>query len=223
MAITVIHKNNLPLFNGKPLLRMASEKRFSEMIFSLLSEREPNKKELKLFEAILNISIDHGPDTPSTIEVIKKAKKGESISKSIASGINQINDVHGGAIEPAMKLFYNQDKNFKKIVAKYLSEGKKIPGFGHRIYSTDPRSEVLFDLSKKEKIENPFIKLAKDIESELFLVKKRPIPINIDGAIATILCSFGWKPDLGKAVFIIARTPGLVGQFLNHAKVAPSK
>jgi len=50
----------------------------------------------------------------------------------------------------------------------------------------------------------------------LEIQKGQKLPLNIDGAIAVALCSFGWDPKLGKAVFIIARTPGLCGQFLNN-------
>ena len=40
----------------------------------------------------------------------------------------------------------------------------------------------------------------------------------IDGAIACLLCTFGWESRLGNAVFVIARVPGLCGHILNHQK-----
>ena len=221
MAKTVTHKNDLPYFGKDALLTIAPKRLFSEMIFELLSGKRPSISQEKLFETILNISIDHGGETPSAIETIKSAKDGKTISESVASGILQINDLHGGAIEPAMELLYraNREKlTAKSIVQEYIKQEKRIPGFGHRIYEVDPRSQLLFKMAKKEKISQTYINIALSIEKELKAAKGKALPVNIDGAIAAILCAFGWDTKLGKAVFIIARTPGLCAQFLNVSK-----
>jgi len=218
MAKTVTHKNELPYFGKDSLLEIAPKRSFAAMIFELLSGKTPKESQLKVFETILNISIDHGPETPSALEVVKTAKEGKLITQSVAAGILQINDYHGGAIEPAMELLYrvkNEKLKVKSLVREYISLDRRIPGFGHRIYKVDPRSQLLFELSQKEKASQEYIKLAKEIEKELSVVKKRELPVNIDGAIAAILCGFGWDSSLGKAVFVIARTPGLIGQYLN--------
>lgn len=221
MVKTVTHKNELPYFGKDSLLEIAPKRSFAEMIFELLSGKKPDLREAKVFETILNISIDHGPETPSALEVIKNAKEGKLITQSVSAGILQINDYHGGAIGPAMELFYKVTSNklqVKSIVREYLSLDRRIPGFGHRIYKVDPRSELLFVLAKKEKISPEYINLAREVEKELSAAKKRELPVNIDGAIAAILCTFGWDPSLGMAVFVIARTPGLIGQYLNARK-----
>jgi citrate synthase len=38
----------------------------------------------------------------------------------------------------------------------------------------------------------------------------RPLPINVDGAIAAVISDMGFDWKLGKAFFIISRVPGLV-------------
>ncbi len=222
MATTVTHKNEIPYFGKDNLLAIAPKRNFSEMVFELLSGKKPDRNQAFLFETILNISIDHGPDTPSALEVIKNAKEGKLITQSVAAGILQINDYHGGAIEGAMELFYKIKKekpDIKMVVREYLSLDKRIPGFGHRIYTTDPRSQLLFKLAKEKKIGSEYIALCGEIVRELKEAKGKDLPVNIDGAIAAILCTFGWSSKLGKAVFVCARTPGLVGQFLNNSKI----
>ncbi len=221
MPKTITHKDNTPYFGEDPLLEIAPNRSFTEMIFELLSGKKPSGKELKLFETILNISIDHGVDTPSAIEVIKSAKEGKTISESVASGIIQVNDTHGGAGEPAMELFYeieSTNKDVAKLVDEYINAEKRLPGFGHRIYEVDPRTELIFKIAEEEGLETKFIDIAKKIQSVLSEKKDRAMPINVDGAIAAVLCTFGWPKELGKAVFIIARTPGLCGQYLNSSK-----
>ncbi len=220
MSKTITHKDNIPYFGSEELLEIAPNRSFAEMIFELLSGNKPEKNQARLFETILNISIDHGEETPSAIDVIKSAKEGKTISESVAAGILQINDTHGGAIEPAMQMFYkirNSKLEIRNFVKEQMEQGNRLPGFGHRIYSVDPRTQILFKLAKEAGISEEFIDIAKEIDSELLKIKGKPIPVNIDGSIAAILCAFGWEPRLGKAVFIIARTPGLCGQFLNHS------
>lgn len=218
MTKTVKHINDEPYFGDEKLLEIAKQKTFSGMIFETLSGNIPTDSQLKIFELILNISIDHGTDTPSAVETIKYANENKTISESVAAGINKIDNVHGGAIEPAMELFYRIEKekiDEKLIVEEYIAQDKRMAGFGHRIYKIDPRTKLIFDFAKSEGVDEKYIKIAENLSSHLTTLKSKPIPTNIDGAIAAILCSFGWKPELGKAVFIVARTPGLCAQYIN--------
>ncbi len=218
MTKTVSHINDLPYFGDDNLLEISQQKSFSSMIFELLSGKKPTDTQNKLFELILNISIDHGTDTPSAVATINSAKAGSSISESVASGITQINDIHGGAIEPAMELLYKIQKenlDIHNFIKDYISDGKRVPGFGHRIYEIDPRTQLIFKVARSLEIQSTYLDMAESIAKELNNIKGKPIPINIDGAIAVILCTFGWKSTLGKAVFISARVPGLCAQYIN--------
>lgn len=220
MSKTVTHKNEEPYFGSDSLLSIAPKRNFASMIYEALAGKKPTPAQAFLFETILNISIDHGPDTPSAIEVIKNAKEGKLITQAVAAGILQINDYHGGAIEPCMELLYRIKKEKldpKIVVREYISLDKRIPGFGHRIYSVDPRSQLLFKLAREKKIPQEYIELAETIVKELKAAKGKDLPVNIDGSIAAILCAFGWEPRFGKAVFLSARVPGLSAQYLNNS------
>lgn len=220
MAKTVTHDENLtPYFGNEELLQVAQTRKFSDIIFELLSERAPSVAESKIFEFMLNISIDHGPETPSALETIKAAKVGKSLSEAVAAGILQINSSHGGAIELAMELLYkikSEKLKVKNLIKEYIEQDRKLPGFGHRIYEIDPRTQIIWQMLEEANLGEEFISIAKELETELSSQKGRKLPCNIDGAIAVALCSFGWEPGLGNTVFIIARTPGLCGQYLNQ-------
>ncbi len=219
MAKLVTHKDNIPFFGEEKLVKVSERKNFSDMVFELLSEREPTTSESKIFNLILNISIDHGPDTPSSKVVIESAKKGEPIGKAIGKGVEEINDTHGGAGEKAMEMFYEIKREGKlpaDFVKNILEKGEKIYGYGHRIYKKDPRAEAILNLLKKENLAGDYIDIARETESELSAQKGINLPINIDGAIAVAFCSFGLEPKLAKAVFVISRTIGLCGHYLNN-------
>ncbi len=38
----------------------------------------------------------------------------------------------------------------------------------------------------------------------------RPLPVNVDGAIAAICADLGFAYELGNAIFLISRLPGLI-------------
>src|SRR5258708_28120048 len=166
------------------------------MIFELLSEQKPTPEQRQLFDLILNLSIDHGSETPSAAKLIEAVNQGKNISESVAVGVTMISDSHGGAIEPAMEVFYrvkHEGLRAKELVANYLAEGKKMAGFGHRIYEVDPRAQLILERLKQANLGTDFIEIAEGIESQLKEQKGKALPINIDGAIACVLCSWGWE------------------------------
>lgn len=232
MARTITHQDNdetkEALFGERAHLEVSKKSTFTQMVFELLTERQPSLAETKLLDLILNLSIDHGPNTPSAIETVKAAKEGKTLSESLAGGILQINQSHGGAGEPLMKILYSiNDKpalpagrrlTINDLVEEYLKAGKRIPGLGHRVYKDkDPRAELLMDQALKLGVGAEFVQAVREIKEELKKQSGKDLPINIDGAIAAVLCGFGLEPKMGIAVFLIARTPGLIGQYLNHS------
>lgn len=219
MTKTITHSqdNTKSFFGDEDHLEAAQKRSFSQMIFELLCGQNPTPEQASLFDLILNLSIDHGPETPSATKVVEAAREGKNISESVASGVTMISDSHGGAIEPCMEFLYRmkeQGQSVSQEVEKSLAEGKKMAGFGHRIYEVDPRAQLILTKLKEAGLAQDFIDIALETEKELREQKGKVLPINIDGAIACVLCSWGWEANLGKAVFIIARTPGLCGQFL---------
>ncbi len=220
MVKTITHQDSGTYFGDEKHLEASQTRSFGEMIFELLCEKMPSEKELALFELILNLSIDHGPDAPSAVATIQAAKEGKTISQALAAGISQINSTHGGAIEPAMEILYsinNEQLTINKLVEEYIKKEKKIPGLGHRVYKDeDPRTKLIFSKLQEADMGEEFINLEQELQQEFEKQSGKHLPINIDGAIAVVLCTFGWPSKLSKAVFIIARTPGLCGQFINH-------
>ncbi|MCR4305772.1 MAG: citryl-CoA lyase [Candidatus Daviesbacteria bacterium] len=220
MSKTITHnESGEAKFGDQDHLQVSQARTFSEMIFELLSEKAPTKEELQLFDLILNLSIDHGPDSPSAAATIEAAKEGKSLGEAVGVGVSQINDQHGGAMEPLMEALYKVQSSklkVKSLVEDYIKEGKRIPGLGHRIYKDkDPRAELLMETALSLKVGEEYIRIVREIRDEFEKQSGKSLVINIDGAIAAVLCGFGWPSKLGKAVFIIARTPGLCSHYLN--------
>ena len=87
---------------------------------------------------------------------------------------------------------------------------KRLAGFGHRLHTADPRAKKLFDLAKQLGLAGTYVLLAQTFESELASVFGKPLPLNVDGAIAALLCELDFDPVLANGFFMIARLPGML-------------
>jgi len=217
-SITEVKPNEIRL-RGYRIVDLMGKAGFSEVIWLALTGELPPKPIARLVDAIFVSSIDHGATPPSALAAHTVASTGAPINASVAAGILSINRWHGGAIEEAMRFFYEgvadmEGQTFDEAASSALDrlrrDGKKVMGFGHRIHSKDPRTAQLFDLARNAGLKGRYINFAMAIEENLAYLKKKPLPLNVDGAIAAILCELSIPPELANAFFIIARVPGLV-------------
>ena len=88
-------------------------------------------------------------------------------------------------------------------------KGDVVPGFGHRDERKVPRTARLFELAREGGVDGPHMQAARAVERS-FAEAKKPLPINVDGAIGAILADLGMNPAVFNGIFMIARTPGLV-------------
>jgi citryl-CoA lyase len=215
-SITQIKKGEIRV-RGYDLTELMEKLTFSQVIFLILKGELPNSKESKMMEAILVSSIDHGATPPSSLAARIVISGGNPLNASVAGGILTIGDSHGGAIEECAKMFQEQVKSgveesllASELVKEYQLKRKRIPGYGHRLHETDPRTVKLFKIAQGLGFSGRHLKLAKEIEKELEKISGRKLPLNVDGAIAAVISDMGFDWRLGKGFFIISRVPGLV-------------
>src|SRR5690606_35482020 len=91
---------------------------FPEMICLMLRGERPQPGELRLLEAALVSAVDHGPQAPSLASARMAATCGIGINGAMASGINALGDVHGGAGQQCMELYAE--------VAELCQEGMQV-------------------------------------------------------------------------------------------------
>jgi citrate synthase len=99
------------------------------------------------------------------------------------------------------------------MVAEYVTAREAPPGFGHRLHTRDPRAARLFQMAMELELEGEHVRLIRSVERALDHHQEqfgRPIPVNVDGAIAAISADLGFAYELGNAIFLISRLPGLI-------------
>ncbi len=214
---------------GKPIESLMGEARFGDVIFLLLTGREPGESESRLIDAILTSSVDHGVTPPSTNATRTVAACRSALSACVAAGVLTIGDVHGGAIEKCMRNLMAAAEEAKtsgrppaevaqETVRRAKEKKRRLQGFGHRLHTEDPRAVRLFALAKDLGIAGAHIEMARAFVDAFAALGSKPLPINVDGAIGACLADLGLPPEMGNAFFIISRVPGLVAHALEEQR-----
>jgi len=219
-AITKVEPNQL-FIRGYKLDELMGRVSYAQMVYLLFKGEMPSEKVGQLIEAILVSSVDHGTTPPSVLSAITVASTGAPLNAAVAAGILAISKFHGGAIEECM-LILQEAMNIKKdkncsfeeaageVIGSYRAEKKRLSGFGHRIHTNDPRTHRLFALAKELGLAADYTMLAETFVRQLKALTGKDLPLNVDGAIAALLCEMDFDPILANAFFMIARVPGLV-------------
>lgn len=214
------HIDGKPYVYGYDLTLLAGEASFAKAIYLILKGEMPDKNSEKMLDAILTIALDHGVEPPSVVAARNVYSGGSPIQAAVASGILAMGRYHAGAIETSMENFKKYcppaGGGVKKLTEDFAKSGERISGFGHRLYSVDPRTQRLLTLAKELGFYGKYVKFALEIQEELSKGAKK-LPLNIDGIFASLLLEMGFNPKVGNGIFIIARTPGLVAHVVEEA------
>lgn len=203
---------------GEKLLSLIGKMSFTDAIFFVLKGVKPTEAQTGLLDVILVSAINHGLEAPSAFVPRIVASTGNSVNSAIASGVLSIGDYHGGAIEECMKILYS-NKSAADTVIDIVQAGKRMPGYGHKVYKdSDPRSEKIGKALRQAQGESKYWDLAVDIQKELEKQSGKKLPLNIDGAMAAVLCELGFDAIQGKAFFALARIPTMMANIEEELK-----
>jgi citrate synthase len=207
---------------GYDVTDLMQQSTFASLVFLLHLGRLPAPAEARLLDAVLIAVADHGPGAPScAASRLVATGNRQSLSAAVAAGILAIGDEHGGAGEGCMELIAHvvdaaRDGTTIAQAARAAVDAAqrtktRLPGFGHRLHVRDPRVAVLFDMARAAGHAGVGIDAVVAIESAANELIK-PLPINIDGALAAVLYDLGFAPPAGKLVFTIGRVAGITAE-----------
>jgi citrate synthase len=208
---------------GYDIVSLMQRATFVDTIFLLHQGRLPDKNERRLLDAILISVADHGAGAPSCAAArLVASGNRQSLSAAIAAGILAIGDEHGGAgsacmemIDAGVKDAQTNGVSLRQAAENTLesSRAKKVrlPGLGHRVHSHDPRKDVLFNMARECGLAKKGIEFLEILEL-VVREKLKPLPINVDGALAAVLYDLHFPPEAGKLFFIIGRVAGLTAE-----------
>ncbi|UCC62584.1 MAG: citryl-CoA lyase [Anaerolineae bacterium] len=208
---------------------------FAHVAYLVLKGDLPTEAQGRVMDAILVSSVDHGATPPSALAARTVTSGGAPLTTGIAAGIMTINQHHGGAIEGCMRVLMEavarkREKTSassvepgqdalaaaRELVAEYRAQKKRIPGYGHRVHSDDPRTKRLFAVAEQEGVAGEYVEMGGAIRQAMKETLGRDLPMNVDGGIAAVLCELDFPPEIGNGLFAIARTVGLTAHVFDE-------
>ncbi|WP_171181865.1 citryl-CoA lyase [Ruegeria sp. HKCCD8929] len=213
-------------FRGYPIQDLIGSVSFAQMIWLIVRGDMPTPEQAALFECALVAGVDHGPQAPSIAAARMAATCGLGLNNVMATGVNMLGDVHGGAGEQCAELYFDvarringgadRDAAVRDGLAAWCAEnGKIVSGFGHRFHKpVDPRAPRLMALVREAAmsgtVDGRFANIGEAIQAEIGRKRGAEIAMNIDGATAVIFCELGFPPPLSRGLFCLSRSVGVL-------------
>ena len=213
-------------FRGSPIEDLIGDVSFGQMIWLMTLGDMPTKEQADLLECALVAGVDHGPQAPSIAAARMAATCGVGLNNVMATGVNMLGDVHGGAGEQCAELYLGVAERLENgadldtatregIAGWRETYGKIVSGFGHRFHKpVDPRAPRLMglvrDAASAGVVSGKFADIGEAIQEEIGRQRGTPIAMNIDGATAVIFCELGFPPPLSRGLFCLSRSVGVL-------------
>ena len=225
-AITNAEGNRI-IVRGHDLVTLMQHGTYADVVALLIGGHKPDEGERRLIDAMLVAVADHGAGSPSAATARMAATGNRQAPEAaVAAGILAIGDAHAGAgmacmtvISGALERAARESRPLadiaRAIALDVHAAGGRLPGLGHRVHQQDPRTTVLFAMAEHYGKAGQGVAFMRALESAAAQTIK-PLPINIDGAIAAVLHDLGYPAAAAKLIFIIGRTAGLAAQVMEE-------
>ncbi len=211
---TNIQSDGTEIVRGEKLTELIAHNTFSETIFLMLTGEKATEEQRHMMDAIFSSIIDHGPGTTSALTARVSASAGNSMHTALAAGVLGFGSRHGIALEAAMHFLYTHvgTEDIREVLVDMKEQKEYVPGLGHKLFTEDLRVSALFKKAQELDIFSGHCEFLVELHGVANELSSKTLPINVDGAIAAILCDMGVDATLGEGIFVIGRMPGLVAQ-----------
>jgi citrate synthase len=192
----------------------------------MMTGTEPDEVAAGTFDMALILHADHGLNA-STFTTMVVSSTYADVHNAITAGIGALaGPWHGGANQDVMETLLDLDESGKDPVQwtkDALEEGRRIPGFGHRVYDVkDPRAKILEERSEmlaESTGEEKWYEYTTSVEQHLMEEEElgeRGIAPNVDFYSGSVYYQLGIPIDLYTPIFAMSRVGGWVGHVLEY-------
>jgi citrate synthase len=192
--------------------------------FLLRWRGEADPRHVKAIDTYWICTAEHGLNA-STFTARVVASTGADCGAALSSAVGALSGpLHGGApayVKPMLDEV-KQQGDAAQWVENTLSQGKRIMGFGHRVYrAEDPRSRILKKTAKE--LGSPYVEVAEELEAAALaaLQKRSPdrvLATNVEYYSAVVLDIAEIPPPLAPAMFACSRVAGWSAHILEQKK-----
>jgi citrate synthase len=187
----------------------------------MLNGEEPNEVLAETFDMALVLHADHGLNA-STFAAMVTASTLSDLHSAVTSAVGTLaGSLHGGANENVMEMLKEidaSDKDPVRWVKDALEDGRRVAGFGHRVYNVkDPRAKILGERSED------LGEAAGDtrwhdysVAIEEFLSEEKGLAPNVDFYSASTYYQMGIPIDIYTPIFALSRVGGWIAHVLEQ-------
>jgi len=191
----------------------------------MLTGVEPDAVSEETFDMALTLHADHGLNA-STFTAMVIGSTMADVYSGVTGGIGALSgSLHGGANQDVMELLYEIDESSKdpvQWVKDARAEGRRVPGFGHRVYQVkDPRARILEEKlrdladSSGDRKWLDYTTAIEEYLTEEGLVEQGIAP-NVDFYSGSVYDSMGIPMDLFTPIFAMSRVGGWVAHVAEY-------
>jgi len=201
---------NIP--NGRGYIRPKNDLPHTSNLFYMITGREPNDLEARIFEQSFTMYIEHELAV-STFAARVVASSMTDMYGAVISALAALKGpLHGRANEMAAKMIIeiSSPENAEKYIQRILDRRERVMGFGHRVYrrGIDPRAEKCREMLKElsdAKGSNYYEIVERVVE--IMQAKKNLYP-NVDFYIGPLYHLLGIPIELYTPIFAASRIAG---------------
>jgi citrate synthase len=210
--------NSYRIQHGQTVVEPDEGLGYAANLLYMLRGTRPDEFDSWVLERQLILYAEHDLNA-SSFAVRVVASTQADIFAAVTAGIAALGGpLHGGANEEAMKLILGigDPGKARAHVNELLSSGKKIMGFGHRVYKkVDPRAQLSKRLLKRLLEQrgqgDKLYELCDEIERAVWDAKK--LPANLDFYAAPVFHTLGIPIEAYTPIFAAARIIGWSAHF----------
>jgi len=196
---------------------------YSANYLYMLTGKVPSEADARAVEQYQISTIDHGFNA-STFTARVITSTGADLGAAVVGAIGALSGpLHGGAPSRALDMLdaIGKPENADPWVRDAVEHGKRIMGFGHRVYKTeDPRSRMLKGVA--ERLGGDNVEFAKHIEKTVVdvlaeLKPGRQLYANVEFYAGVVMDKAGLPRDLFTPTFASSRVIGWTAHILEQA------
>jgi len=216
---------------GKSLDDMIGSLSFSAMMFVMLQGREPSAAEVRVLDALMVASMEHGIAPPSMIARCF-ASYGTNIQAAMAGGILAFGDKMGGLGEQLAQLMTQALADLEggpepsddelaaravKLVDELKAKGARVPGYGIPLHGADPRAPKVLDVARREGTLGRYGRFAEAIGEAIADARGgKAVPLNLDGVGAAVILDLGFPWESARMFLLTPRSVSLAAHYLEE-------
>jgi citrate synthase len=215
----------LPIIYPNPQFKYSAN--FLHMMFSKPNADYELKPEVvRALDLIFLLHADHEQNcSTSTVRMVASSKA--NLFASVASGVCALwGPLHGGANQAVLEMLeqiHREGDDGSRFIeaAKDKKSGRRLMGFGHRVYKNyDPRAKLIKkqcdELLEVLKISDPLLDIALRLEQaalhDPYFIERKLYP-NVDFYSGIMMRAIGIPLEMFTVIFAIGRMPGWIANY----------